>query len=251
MKFDNTQKIVMFYGNILRVDDDVAYIAVDSGGDVFAHTDKPSIRGDEWMGEYPHGYSTGLMVTFGQDESWKDTLTCCEGEGQEWMLDLKTKIAVEYALLEAGAIPQQKALSNVIDSLPLGESFLSQHWDAFRKHSGVENVASKEFLDVLTEKVKSPPKLFLGVAKPAYLEDNCLLVRVYYGGELVIPAWSKFISMDSNGRVWVYEEQPEVDVNKPDGVWTTWGKGRARDVGWRSENTAEKEWRYSLREVQP
>ncbi len=250
MKFDIKQKIVMFYGNILHVNADVVYLAVDDNGDVFAHTSKPSIAQGEWMGEYPYGYSTGLMVTFEQDESWKDTLTYCEGDGQEWMLDLKTKIAVEYALLEAGAIPQQKALSDVIDSFPLGERFLSHHWDAFCKHSGVENAASKEFLDVLAERVKSETKLFIGVEKPTYLEDNSLLVHDYYGGDLVIPAWTKFIGMDSNGKVWGYEEQPEVDVNKPDGVWTTWGKGRARDVGWRSETTAEKVWRDSLREVQ-
>lgn len=252
MKFDSKQKIVLFYGNILRINSNTEYLAADGNGEVFAYPSKPKLVKYDRIWECTYGYSTTLVATFEKGESWMDSLTYCGGEGQEWMLDLKTKIAVEYALLEAGAIPQQKALSNVIDSFPLGESFLNQHWDAFRKHSGVENAASKEFLDVLTEKVKSPPKLFLGVEKPAYLEDNCLLVRVYYGGELVIPAWSKFISMDSNGRVWVYEEQPEVDADiGSGGGWISWGKSKACDVGWRSENTAEKEWRYSLREVQP
>lgn len=246
MKFDDTQKIVMFYGNILRVDDDVMYIAVDSDGDVFAHTSKPRLTEGEWMGEYPYGYSTGLMATSEQNESWKDTLTYCEGDGQEWMLDLKTKIAVEYALLEAGAILQQKALSNVIDSFSSGKRFLSQHWDAFRKHSGVENVASKEFLDALKMKFATPR--FIEAEKFVYPEDDSLLIRDYRGAGLIIPKWVRFIAMDSDGSVWGYEEQPEVNTAE-DGEWATVGGRNARRVGWRSQNTANKEWRHSLREV--
>ena len=251
MKIDYKQKIVLFYGNILCVNADAAYISADRDGEIFAHNDKPVPVEDEGIWQGSLSCRARAMVSFEQNESWKDTLTYCEGEGNEWMHVLKENIAVADALLESGAILREKAMSNVIESFPFGERFLSHHWDAFRKHSGVENAASKEFLDVLTEKVKSPPKLFLGVEKPAYLEDNCLLVRIYYGGELVIPAWSKFISMDSNGRVWVYEEQPEVDADiGSGGGWISWGKSKACDVGWRSENTAEKEWRDSLREVQ-
>lgn len=251
MKFDFKQKIVLFYGNILRVNSDTMYLAVDSNGDVFAHINKPSIKGDEWMGEYPYGDSTGVTVTFEQGESWKDTLTYCEGEGQEWMLAFKTRIAVEYARLEAGDILKEKALCNVMEALPFGTLLNAEQWAGFRKHSGVDTVASEDFLVALAARVKSATKLFIGVEKSAYLEDNSLLVRDYYGGELVIPEWAKFIGMDSNGRVWVYEEQPEVDLNSDSGgVWTTCNRSRACDVGWRSENTAEKEWRDSLREVQ-
>lgn len=251
MKFDFKQKIVLFYGNILRVNADVVYLAVDDNGDVFAHTSKPSIEQGEWMGEYPYGYSTGLMATFEQGESWKDTLTCCEGEGQEWMLDLKTKIAVEYARLEAGDILKEKALCNVMEALPFGTLLNAEQWAGFRKHSGVDTVASEDFLVALAARVKSATKLFIGVEKSAYLEDNSLLVRDYYGGEIVIPEWAKFIGMDSNGRVWVYEEQPEVDADiGSGGGWISWGKSKACDVGWRSENTAEKEWHDSLRELQ-
>lgn len=249
MKFDSKQKIVLFYGNILHVNADVVYIAVDDNGDVFAHTSKPSIVQGEWMGKYPYGYSTGLMVTFDAGESWKDTLTNCEGEGQEWMLDLKTKIAVEYVLLEAGDNQQREAFSNVIGSFPLGKRFLSQHWDAFRKHSGVENVASKEFLDALEATFATP--LFIEAEKLAHPEGDCLLIRDYYGSELSIPEWVKFIAMGKDGRVRAYEAQPEtVEGGSYDGTWSTRGRGNAFIVGWRSPNTAKKEWRNSLREVQ-
>ena len=79
MKFKHNQKLVLFYGNILHVNADVVYLAADDNGDVFAHTSEPSIVQGEWMGEYPYGYSTGLMATFETGESWKDTLTYCEG----------------------------------------------------------------------------------------------------------------------------------------------------------------------------
>lgn len=249
MKFKHNQKLVMFYGNILHVNADVVYLAVDDNGDVFAHTSEPSIVQGEWMGEYPYGYSTGLMVTFEEGESWKDTLTYCEGDGQEWMLALKTKIAVEYALLEAGDNKQREALSNVIDSLPLGESFLRQHWDAFRKHSGVENVASKEFLNALEAVFAAP--LFIEAEKFVYPEDDSLLIRDYYGTGLIIPRWAKFIAMGDDGRVRAYEAQPEVvEGDNYNGTWSTYGIGKAFIVGWRSGNTAGDKWRNSLREVQ-
>lgn len=247
MKFKHNQKLVLFYGNILRVNADVVYLAVDDNGDVFAHTSEPSIVQSEWMGEYPYGYSTGLMATFEAGESWKDTLTCCEGEGQEWMLDLKTKIAVEYALLEAGVNQQREAFSNVIGSFPLGKRFLSQHWDAFRKHSGVEAVASKEFLDALEATFATP--LFIEAEKLAHPEGDCRLIRDFYGAELVILVWMRFIAMDSDGSVWGYEGQPEVSVSE-EGEWEASGGRNALRVGLRSPNTAKKEWRNSLREVQ-
>lgn len=199
MKFDSEQKIVLFYGNILSIDAAAVYLAVDGGGEVFAYTSEPSLVEGEcvcvWKG--PYGYNTGVTVSFEPGESWKDTLTCCEGGGQEWMIDLKTKIAVEYALLEANAIKRQDALSNVIDSFLLGKRFLSQYWDAFRKHSGVDNVASKEFLDEL--KMKSATPLFIKAEKFVYPEDDSLLIRDYYGTELIIPRWAKFIAMGGDG----------------------------------------------------
>lgn len=247
MKFDSKQKIVLFYGNILRISSNTEYLAADGNGEVFAYTSKPKLVKYDRIWECTYGYSTTLVATFEKGESWMDSLTYCEGEGQEWMLDLKTKIAVEYALQEAGAIKRQDALCNVIDSCPFDKRFLSQHWDAFRKHSGVESVASKEFLDAL--KVKSETPLFIKAEKFVYPEDDSLLIRDYRGAGLIIPKWVRFIAMDSDGSVWGYEEQPEVNTAE-DGEWATVGGRNARRVGWRSQNTAEKEWRYSLREVQ-
>nr|DAQ48388.1 MAG TPA: hypothetical protein [Caudoviricetes sp.]DAX77121.1 MAG TPA: hypothetical protein [Caudoviricetes sp.] len=251
MKFDFKQKIVLFYGNILRVNAGAVYLAADSDGEVFAYNIKPVPVEDKGIWRGVPGCHPMVVVTFDPNESWKDTLTYCGGEGQEWMLAFKTRIAVEYARLEAGDILKEKALCNVMEALPFGTLLNAEQWAGFRKHSGVDTVASEDFLVALAARVKSATKLFIGVEKSAYLEDNSLLVRNYYGGELVIPEWAKFIGMDSNGRVWVYEEQPEVDLNSDSGgVWTTCNRSRACDVGWRSENTANKEWHDSLREVQ-
>ena len=89
---------------------------------------------------------------------------------------------------------------------------------------------------------------FAGIAHP---EGDSLIIRDYYGSELAIPEWVKFIAMGKDGRVRAYEAQPEtVEGGGYDGTWSTRGRGYAFIIGWRSENVAEKEWRNSLREVQ-
>lgn len=249
MKLSNKYKTVLFYGHILRVKNDASYLVADATGEIFSYTSRPAYKdgGLHWRGEGSSRLCT--WVTFESGENWKDTLTYCEGEGQEWMLDLKTKIAVEYALLQDGSILREKALYEVVGASPFGEPLTQLQWEAFRKHSGVENVAGKKFLDALEEKIKSATTRYIGVEKATQLEDDSRLVRDYYGAELVIPEWAQFISMDSDGRVWCYELLPEPSKGSQLGNWTTGGRGKACVVGWRSKHTAEKEWRGSLREV--
>lgn len=223
MKLKTPYKTVMFYGNILRINADAAYIAADSDGRLFSFAREPvrHTSDRDWVGAFPS--FTGLTVEFESGVSWQDTLTYCKGDGQEWMLAFKTKIAVEHALWKADAITQEEALCNATEAAPFGTLLDDDQWAGFRKHSGVEDVASKDFLDALKAKKK----------------DDSRLIRDYYGGELVIPEWVRFIAMDSDGAVWGYELLPEST------------RGKACKVGWRSEKTANKEWRDSLREVQP
>lgn len=247
MKLSNNYKTVLYYGHILRVNKGASYLAADANGYIYAYARKPAYKdgGSDWRGE--GAFRIDATVTFESDESWKDTLTYCEGKGQEWMLDLKTKIAVEYVLLQNGVILRRKALCNVLEALPFGESFTQPQWEGFRKHSGVEAVANKDFLDALEEEIKQTTHRFIEAEKRSRLRDDCLLICDYYGAELVIPEWVQFIAMDSDGSVWGYEEQPEAVM---DDEWTTGGRGRARRVGWRGAKTGKKEWRDSLREVQ-
>lgn len=246
MKLSNNYKTVLYYGHILYVNNRASYLAADANGNIYSYTSKPAYKdgGLDWRGG--GAFRIDATVTFESGESWKDTLTYCEGEGQEWMLGLKTKIAVEYALLQNGAILQQKALCNVEEALSFEKPVTQLQWEGFRKHSGIEAAASKEFLDALEEKIKPATTRCIEVEERARLEDDSRLVRDYYGAELVIPNWTRFIAMDSDGIVWGYEEQPEVDM---DGDWTTGGRGRARNVGWRGKKTGGKECRVSLREV--
>lgn len=105
MKLDFKQKIVMFYGNILRVNFDAMYIAADGNGEVYSYNDKPVILENEniWKGLY--STYAGVVATFDENEDWKDTLTNCEGEGHEWMLVLGNRLALEhmcFRLLDEG-----------------------------------------------------------------------------------------------------------------------------------------------------
>ena len=239
MKLKTPYKTVMFYGNVLRVNVGVAYFAADAGGDVYTFTSKPTCVDIMGIWQEPSATRIDLSVTFEPNESWKDTLTYCEGEGQEWMLAFKTKIAVEHALWKADAITQEEALCNATEAAPSGTLLDDDQWAGFRKHSGVEDVASKDFLDALKAKMKPAATRYIEAEKGASHEDDSRLIRDYYGGELVIPEWVRFIAMDSDGAVWGYELLPEST------------RGKACKVGWRSEKTANKEWRDSLREVQP
>jgi hypothetical protein len=239
MKLKTPYKTVMFYGYVLRINAAAAYIAADSDGRLFSFAREPVRHTSDraWVGAFPS--FTGLTVEFESGVSWQDTLTYCKGDGQEWMLAFKTKIAVEHALWKADAITQEEALCNATEAAPFGTLLDDDQWAGFRKHSGVEDVASKDFLDALKAKMKPAATRYIEAEKGASHEDDSRLIRDYYGGELVIPEWVRFIAMDSDGAVWGYELLPEST------------RGKACKVGWRSEKTANKEWRDSLREVQP
>ena len=74
MKLDFKQKIVMFYGNILRVNGDAMYVAADGNGEVYSYNDKPIILENEniWKGLY--STYAGAVAVFDENEDWKDTM---------------------------------------------------------------------------------------------------------------------------------------------------------------------------------
>ena len=241
-------KTAMFYGHILQVKGHVSYIAANDNGEIHAFLGEPiRIAGRKiW-----HGSAITRIdatVSFNPDESWEDTLTYCERDGQDWMLDLKTKIAVEYARLEAGDILREKALCNVMDALPSGTLFTGGQWNAFYKHSGVVDVAGKDFLAALAVKIRQMTMRYIKAEKYECFGDDSLLIREYYGAELIIPEWTRFIAMDDDGMVWCYEAQPSISTDDDD-EWTSEGMGRTKPAGWRGEKAGKKEWRDSLREV--
>nr|DAI10732.1 MAG TPA: hypothetical protein [Caudoviricetes sp.] len=252
MKLDFKQKIVMFYGNILRVNFDAMYIAADGNGEVYSYNDKPIILENEniWKGLY--STYAGAVATFDENEDWKDTLINCEGEGHEWMLTLRNRMAIEFmrANLHEGILTDE-AFRSTIASLKdtITPASIKEQWDSFYKHSGVTTVVSKEFVDAFKEKLFTETVPFIKAEKFVYPEDDSLLIRDYYGTGLIIPKTVHFIAMDSNGSVWAYEEHP-VATTGDDGEWMTTGFKNAFIVGWRSQNTAGKKWRDSLRKVQ-
>nr|DAU63210.1 MAG TPA: hypothetical protein [Caudoviricetes sp.] len=248
MYIKTNYKTAMFYGHTLQVKGHVSYIAANDNGEIHAFLGEPTRIASRKVWHGSAITRIDATVSFNPGESWEDTLTYCEEDGQDWMLSLKTKIAVEQALLLNGAILREKALHNVMDALPSGVLFTSRQWNAFYKHSGVVNVAGKDFLAALAVKIRQMAMRYIEAEKCERIEDDSLLVRDYYGAELVIPAWARFIAMDSDGPVWGYEERPDMDTDA-DGEWSTDGRGKVRNVGWRSNKIAGKEWRDSLREV--
>lgn len=256
MKINEEFKNVLFYGRILQVKCHASHIAANADGEIFAFLGEPYCLDARKIWHGAALTRLDAVVRFNDDESWKDTLTCCKDEGQDWMLDLKTKIAVEYALANADVISRETALCNIVNSLPsiLGKPYtpvaLNQQWNAFYKHSGVMGVADNNFLSALGVKMCQVAMRYVEAEKCERLEDGSRLVQDYYGAELVLPEWAKFIAMDSNGRVWAYDEKPEAIAHgNGTGAWAMFAVGELGSVGWRSATTAEKVWRDSLREV--
>ena len=256
MKINEEFKNVLFYGRILQVKRHASHIAANADGEIFAFLGEPYCLDARKIWHGAALTRLDAVVRFNDDESWKDTLTNCNDGGQDWMLDLKTKIAVEYTLANADVISRETALCNIVNSLPsiLGKPYtpvaLNQQWSAFYKHSGVMGVADNNFLSALSVKMSQVAMRYVEAEKCERLEDGSRLVRDYYGAELVLPEWAKFIAMDSNGRVWAYDAKPEaIAHDNGTGAWAMFVIGELGSVGWRSVTTAEKVWCDSLREV--
>ena len=256
MEINEHFKNVLFYGRILQVKRHASYIAANADGEIFAFLGEPYCLDARKIWHGAALTCSDAVVRFNDGESWKDTLTCCKDDGQDWMLDLKTKIAIEYTLANEDVISRETALCNIMNSLPsiLGKPYtpvaLNQQWNAFYKHSGVMSVADDNFLSALGVKMCQVAMRYVEAEKCERLGDGSRLVRDYYGAELVLPEWAKFIAMDSNGRVWAYDVKPEAIAHgNGTGAWAMFNVGELGSVGWRSVSTAEKVWRDSLREV--
>ena len=81
-------------------------------------------------------------------------------------------------------------------------------------------------------------------------EPESRIVKDYYGLDVIVPGWARWISMNCNGSVMAFEVQPGITP------WDIWGNaihgksGASTQVAWRDESTSIANWRDSLREVQ-
>lgn len=96
MKFKTPHKIVMFYGNILRINSRANWVAVDKDGRLVTTMMKPRVTHNGW------GVSNGAFwvlddcVEF-EGEDWRNTLTRCSHD-QEWMIESVAMLALTASI---------------------------------------------------------------------------------------------------------------------------------------------------------
>lgn len=153
MKLNTPYKTVLFYGHVLRVGKDKKYIAADKDGSLWAHRNKPALGQRCWYSRDCSASQTSVTVTFESSEHWENTLTYCGDEhGQDWMLDLKMRLAFEYAQVCAGEIYREDAANNILNFMPRLRDLTEEEWEGFVKHSGVKVVVGEALLEALAKR---------------------------------------------------------------------------------------------------
>ena len=112
-------------------------------------------------------------------------------------------------------------------------------FNAFMKHAAPPCLQATPVVDVLRDNLFSNAK-----------EPESRIVKDYYGMDVIVPGWARWIAMNCNGSVMAFEVQPGITP------WDIWGNathgkfGASTQVAWRDEPTSIANWRDSLQEVQ-
>nr|DAK74936.1 MAG TPA: hypothetical protein [Ackermannviridae sp.] len=96
MKFKTSYKTVMFYGNILRINANANWLAVDKDGRLVATMMKPHATHNGWAVTNGAFWNLDDYVEF-EGEDWKDTLTYCSHD-QEWMIESVAMLALAASI---------------------------------------------------------------------------------------------------------------------------------------------------------
>lgn len=241
MKLKTPYKTVMFYGNVLRINVNANWLAVDKDGTITAFTDEPCVIGSVWDVTGGEIWNIDARAKL-EDENWKDTLTHCPHD-QKWMIEEAAKLEQVWELHATGLLSdkaKERALNKLVDVLLYraeGNS-LQDTWDSWIKHT-VQNYNYLHDEDITHE---LHDKLLPKRKKPEYL-----VIEDYYGRDVVVPPQTRWIAMNINGDTYAYEFKP---VIRP-GCWreNINGEDENTPVAWYPPEIADRHWQDSLREV--
>lgn len=241
MKLKTPYKTVMFYGNALRINVNANWLAVDKDGTITAFTDKPCVIGSVWDVTGGEIWNIDARAKF-EDENWKDTLTHCPHD-QKWMIEEAAKLEQAWNLHVIGLLPSEAKeleLNSLADALSYRAegNTLQATWDSWMKHAVSRFLHDEDFTKELYNRLFARHK-----------EPESRIVKDYYGLDVIVPGWTRWIAMNCNGSVMAFEVQPGITP------WDIWGNaihgksGASTQVAWRDESTSIANWRDSLQEV--
>lgn len=242
MKLKTSNKTVMFYGNVLRVNIHAKWIAVDENGVMRAFEDEPYIPHNQEVWE---SGSAGIWRLESymelEGDNWKETLAYCP-QDQSWMIAAVGKLHSAYLLQDD--IEYYKAMhliindiANIIRTKSVNCS-IRDTFNAFMKHAAPPCLQATPVVNVLRD------NLF-----PKSKDPESCIVKDYYGLDVIVPGWARWVAMNCNGSVMAFEVQPGITP------WDIWGNsihgksGAVTQVAWRDESTSIANWRDSLQEV--
>lgn len=242
MKLKTPYKTVMFYGNVLRINVNANWLAVDKDGTITAFTDEPCVIGSVWDVTGGEIWNIDARAKL-EDENWKDTLTHCPHD-QKWMIEEAAKLEQAWNLHVIGLLPSEAKeleLNSLADALSYRAegNTLQATWDGWMKHAVPKFLQDEDFTKELYNRLFARHK-----------EPESRIVKDYYGADLIVPTWARFIAMQISGAVWCYEVKPDnIVTDKSTQTWSSMGRGRVAQVAWRDESTSIANWRDSLQEV--
>lgn len=242
MKLKTPYKTVMFYGNALRINVNANWLAVDKDGTITAFTDEPCVIGSVWGVTGGEIWNIDARAKL-EDENWKDTLTHCPHD-QKWMIEEAAKLEQAWNLRVIGLLPSEAKdleLNSLADALSYRAegNTLQATWDSWIKHAVSRFLHDEDFTNELYNRLFARHK-----------EPESRIVKDYYGLDVIVPGWARWVAMNCNGSVMAFEVQPGITP------WDIWGNaihgksGAVTQGAWRDESTSEENWRDSLREVQ-
>lgn len=239
MKLKTPYKTVMFYGNILRINARANWLAVNEDGTMTAFMEEPHVSYGGWDVKSGAIWNLDARAEL-EGEDWKDTLTYCPRD-QQWMIAAVGKLDVAHFLY--GDDTAHKAMSRTIDVIADLIRRKTADWDLRDTFKVLMTHATPPYLQAspVTEMLRD--KLFPKPKEPEYR-----VVKDYYGRDIIVPPWARWIAMDQDGEAVVFMDAP----NKEDRWWRRSNYENPRiAVAWFPRHIAKSSWHDSLREVQP
>ena len=240
-KIKDYYKLVMFCGNVLHIPDRANWVAVDRDGRMMASMEKPHVSYNVWDVKSGEIWRLESRMKL-EDEDWRDTLTHCPHD-QQWMIEVTAMLeaAMHVQILGSKEIAGElvSMTSARIAAAADKDDGREAVFDSFLKHAVPERLQKQDVMRELRDKLFPEPK-----------EPDHLVVKDYYGRDIIVPPWARWLAMDEVGEATVFVDEP---YKEKEGGW--WRRSNYENpriaVAWFPRHIAKSSWRDSLQEVQP
>ena len=240
-KIKDYYKLVMFCGNVLHIPDRANWLAVNEGGTMSAFMEKPYISYGGWDVENGASWLLDARAELG-GKDWRDTLTRCPHD-QQWMIEVTAMLeaAMHVQILGSKEIAGElvSMTSARIAAAADKDDGREAVFDSFLKHAIPERLQEQDVMRELRDKIFPKPK-----------DPDHLVVKDYYGRDIIVPPWARWLAMDEDGEATVFVDEP---YKEKEGGW--WRRSKYENpriaVAWFPRHIAKSSWRDSLQEVQP